>query len=252
MRPFTIACLFLSLVLCGAGRTQQKLEFEAASIRLSPPDANGVTVSDRGGPESDDPGTWNCQYYSLRDLLSKAYGLYDFQISGPKWLAGQRFHVQATLPAGATPEQFRTMLQNLLIERFKLAAHTERRDMLRFQLSVAKDGPKLTPSGRRLAAKDADGAPAAPEPEVTTIRGRTRLFLPASTMTDLAEELSLKLETPVADMTGLKGVYDVRLSWVSQRSEEADNPAPSWLTPGDEKGISQLSRRGSRRENSVG
>ena len=216
MKPFTIACLFFAGVLCSAGRAQQKLEFEAASIRLSPADANGVTVSDRGGPESDDPGRWSCEYYSLRDLLAKAYGLYDFQVSGPKWLDGQRFHVQAKLPAGATPEEFRTMLQNLLIERFKLAAHLDQRDILRYQLSVATGGPKLTASGRPTAA----------EPEVTTIRGRTRLSLPGSTMADLAEELSLKMEMPVVDMTGLKGAYDVGLFWVSQRSEEADNSAP--------------------------
>jgi uncharacterized protein (TIGR03435 family) len=53
-------------------------------------------------------------------LIMKAYDLHPDQISGPSWLTDDRYSVDAVVPAGATLEQFRQMLQRLLVERFKL------------------------------------------------------------------------------------------------------------------------------------
>jgi uncharacterized protein (TIGR03435 family) len=54
-----------------------------------------------------------------------------------------RFHIVATIPQGATREQFRQMLQNLLADRFQLTVHRETREMETLRLVVGAGGPKL-------------------------------------------------------------------------------------------------------------
>jgi uncharacterized protein (TIGR03435 family) len=112
------------------------------------------------------------------NLLLTAYNVRSYQISGPDWLAGERFDIYATVPAGATKEQLSLMLQHLLEERFRLAVHHETRPMTVYDLIVAKGGPKMRehvnvpapPGGVEPAAPpappkfelDKDGFPALP------------------------------------------------------------------------------------------
>ncbi len=58
---------------------------------------------------------------SLADLIRVAYRVKPYQVSGPDWMAPERFDVLAKMPEGATREQVPEMLQALLAERFKLA-----------------------------------------------------------------------------------------------------------------------------------
>src|SRR5437867_4111386 len=44
-------------------------------------------------------------FLSLSDLIRTAYRLKPYQISGPNWMATERFDVQAKLPEGANREQ---------------------------------------------------------------------------------------------------------------------------------------------------
>src|SRR6185436_10125583 len=57
-------------------------------------------------------------------------------------------------PAHATENELRTMLQNLLIERFKLKIHRETRNLAGFVLTVAKDGPKFRESASPVKTTD--------------------------------------------------------------------------------------------------
>ncbi len=222
------------LFRAGPAQSQDKLEFDAASVKTSPSaPGSGFTVSDRGGPGSTDPTRWSCEYYNLRELIAKAYALYDFQISGPGWMASQRFHIEAKLPPDSTRAQFREMLRNLLASRFALSAHIESRNMTRDELAVAPNGPRLRNAADHPAAAtnatghgmelDAEGfpklGPPTNEPEILTVRGHTRLFFPRTTIADLAQELAEKLERPVVDLTGLLGKYDIGLYW-----SESDGP----------------------------
>lgn len=45
------------------------------------------------------------------------------QISGPDWLAIERYDIEAKVPAGTTPDQFSLMLQQMIEERFALKLH---------------------------------------------------------------------------------------------------------------------------------
>src|SRR5207247_8322826 len=93
-----------------------------------------------------DPGRWTAQNMSLSNLITRAYDLKRYQYSAPSWLDDERFDITAKVPEGATKEQFQTMIQNLLAERFKLTIHREKKEMAGYELVVAKNGPKLKES----------------------------------------------------------------------------------------------------------
>lgn len=67
------------------------------------------------------------------------------RVSGPDSLGGARYDVTAKLDPETTPENFRLMLQGLLIERFSIRLHRETRSTPVYLLTVAKNGPKLQP-----------------------------------------------------------------------------------------------------------
>src|SRR5215471_1375221 len=80
----------------------------------------------------------------LMDLVRIAYGVKPYQIVAPEWMkGGQRWDIQATLPAGAKQQQIPAMLEALLRERFKLASHRETKDHPVYALVVGSGGPKM-------------------------------------------------------------------------------------------------------------
>jgi len=83
-----------------------------------------------------------------------AYDVKSLQIQGPAWLDTQRFDLNATMPPETTKEQFRSMLQNLLAERFKLTIHRETKELPMYSLAVARNGPKMKESEPVPLAQD--------------------------------------------------------------------------------------------------
>jgi uncharacterized protein (TIGR03435 family) len=127
-----------------------------------------MMMGQRGGPGTSDPGQVTFSNLSQQALVAIAYDVQDYQISGPGWLATERYDIVAKIPKGATKEQFRVMLQNLLAERFHLTLHHETKDLPQFALVVAKNGPKLKaaappPAADAAAPKDGEG-PGGPPP----------------------------------------------------------------------------------------
>jgi uncharacterized protein (TIGR03435 family) len=88
----------------------------------------------------------NFQFVSLGDLLVYAFRAKPYQISGPSWIRDGRWDIVAKLPEGASQDRGPEMLESLLVERFKLAAHHESRENPAYELVVDKRGPKLKPS----------------------------------------------------------------------------------------------------------
>ena len=136
----------LMVLSCGAAFGQGSPAFEVASVKpAEPPSAGmmGLRVGMRGGPGTPDPGQINYSNVTLKNVIQNAYGVKGFQITGPKWLDSERFDIVAKVPQGATKEEFKLMLQNLLAERFKLTLHRESKDMPMYALVVGKNGPKM-------------------------------------------------------------------------------------------------------------
>ncbi|HEY1766292.1 MAG TPA: TIGR03435 family protein [Terracidiphilus sp.] len=82
-------------------------------------------------------------YMTLKQLIAIAYHVKEYQISGPDWLGDEHFDVEGTLPEGASRDDAPAMLQALLKDRFKLAAHTATEEDKVLALVVGKEGPKL-------------------------------------------------------------------------------------------------------------
>lgn len=221
-----IAISVLMTLACGIASSQS---FEVASIKPSPPPdrERGMRVGVSGGPGTADPGRYTTQNLDLANLITIAWGILPYRLSAPDWLHEARFDLAATLPAGATREQFQLMLQNLLKDRFKLTVHNDKKEMQAYELTVAKNGPKLQtspvdptpdpPMTRSPPSLGPDGFPVLPAGRArasTTMNGKARTRFADASMEDLVENLSVQLGQPVTDSTGLKGKYDFTLSWV--------------------------------------
>jgi uncharacterized protein (TIGR03435 family) len=219
-----------------------------------------------GGPETGDPGRFTTVNMSLSSLVSLAYNLKRYEYSGPSWMDSERFDIVAKVPLGATKEQFRVMLQNLLADRFKLAIHREKKDMQVYELVVGKNGSKLKESEPDPAANDAATAggpnagtpPPPPPPPPPGIAGMPRFTtnkdgfpaLPAGmakgrgpmtmigpngrassqgsgmSMDQIVTFLANQIAKPVTDATGLKGKYDFRLQWAVEMRGGMMPPPP--------------------------
>ena len=105
------------MVLGCAAAFAQRPVFEVASVKVWQP---GVPVRVAGGPGSSDPGRWTCAGCSLKTMLTHAYRLWEYQITGPDWIQSVRFDVLAKVPPDATADQFHAMQQALLEDRFKM------------------------------------------------------------------------------------------------------------------------------------
>ncbi len=157
---------------------------------------------------------------SLRDCIRVAYGVKDFQISGPGWI-GNRFNIDAKYPAGVTEDQVPQMLQALLQDRFKLQVHRATKEHAVYALVVGRSGPKLKPT--ELTASDfpdsltrRPGTPVYGNLQILGDPSGMRLKGPAVTMSTLAETLSGFTNEPVVDQTGLVGRYDLDLFFLPE------------------------------------
>src|SRR5688572_9248559 len=172
------AAVPLFVVLAGSAQESQpaRLTFEVASVKRTAPDAGGSMV---GGGR----GQYRAINVPLRVTITNAWNLRDHQLVGaPAWLASDRFDIVAKEPEGTfTDEQRRLMMQALLMERFKLKAHLETRELPIYNLVLLRPdgrlGPELKPTAVDCAAltkeRAAGGtAPAAPPRQTPSIDER--------------------------------------------------------------------------------
>jgi uncharacterized protein (TIGR03435 family) len=202
------------------------LTFTVASVKPSqlPPAGAG---RQGGFAPLNEPGRLRFPAVTLKTLLMFAYDVKDFQIFGPGWIGDERFVVQATMPTDTTQDQTRTMMRNLLTERFKAEVHRETRPLPIYSLVIAKNGLKIpnTPPPRPKQLGDSnfatDGFPLVP-PEFTgiltfVINGQAKITAQQATMRELAAELERRLGVPVRDDTQLTDKFDFVLKFSPER-----------------------------------
>jgi uncharacterized protein (TIGR03435 family) len=187
--------------------------FEAVAIRPAAPSADGrIMVGIQGGPGTPNPGQMNFWNISIGDLVQNAYNVKNFQISGPDWLWSERFDITAKVPSGATKEQGRAMMQNMLAQRFRLVLHRTTKDASIYALVVAKGGPKVGSE----ALKESEAGPAAAPPKRMMMMngdGLLKMDLKGATMSTLVDMLGTQVDRPIIDATGLTGSYDVSMEF---------------------------------------
>ena len=167
---------------------------------------------------------------TLRTLIRTAFRIQDFQLLGPKWIDSERFDIVAKADRVYTSVQLPRMMQTLLAERFKLAVHTESRDLRLYALVLATSdgqlGPRIRPSIVDCGALLASGAPPPPfepgkAPPCTTNMSRGHLIASGMTLAALASTLSIQASGVVVDRTRRSGAFDLELEWTP------DSPAPA-------------------------
>jgi uncharacterized protein (TIGR03435 family) len=228
-RPKINFAIALALASCVVAQS-----FEVATVTPSKPTGKPMPSFMRGGPGSKDPELLTAENFPLKFVVARAWDLPDYRLVAPDWMNSEKYSIKAKVPKDATKEQFRVMLQNLLLERFRMQVHFEKRELPLYELTVAKGGAKLKPSTAdaspspqppptpRKMAPDSEGYPTL-RPGGTSfavIGDHWRAQWINEPVAELVSHLSVELHAPVIDKTGLDGKYDIVLSWVDARGTE--------------------------------
>jgi uncharacterized protein (TIGR03435 family) len=225
-----ISCPYLSasavLVLNGLANIPQtraqslaapaaRLEFEVASIKPNTSASGTMKFPFPSG------GRFTATNLNLKTLISFAYKVQGFEVSGgPGWIGSDRYDVTAkAADSNIGAEQYRLMLQALLADRFKLAAHRETKEMPVYAVLAAKNGPNLPESKPGSCATFGPNS-APPPPGQSPLPACGGFFTgPSSldgrkmTMAQFLDALSIVLGRRVVDKTGFAGTFDIHLEF---------------------------------------
>lgn len=216
------------------------LTFEVASVK--PSGAQSIHGSD-GGPGSSSPELYRASSASLRLLICIAWNIdCYFQISSKAPLDKGEFDIVARVPARATKEQFRMMLQNLLIDRFGLKMHIESKEFPAYEMVVAKSGLKLketVPGETNLQHDGEIGWPVLPANgpmmaaqnsfsggyQLVRIRAQQQALAQLAKMLQIGPD-----EPPIVEKAGLSAKYNFTLEYVKDPlGATPDGPPPAPL-----------------------
>lgn len=170
----------------------------------------------------------------------------------PSWIKSDRYTISAKAEGYVKPGVMNgPMLQTLLEDRFKLKIHRETRTVPEYALTIAKNGPKLERfSEESCTPIDRDRSSPVPVPpsqkplckSLIRMKGANlaMIEMQAATLDEFSKALGRILERPVADKTGITGMFDVRLEYAFNDASRGflppDSPAP--LIPDDFSGPS--------------
>ncbi len=175
-------------------------------------------------------GHFRAENVSVVMLIHWAYEMPETRIlDAPGWARSTYFNIDATadpsvdqqlkgLTSDAGRKVKEAMVRALLADRFKLATHTEMRELPIYTLVVAKGGPKLG---------------ALQENGTSINRGSDRIEVQTSnSVSTLAEQLSMIVGRDVVDKTGIAGRYNLKLQWTP---DAAADSGPSIFTALEEQ-----------------
>jgi uncharacterized protein (TIGR03435 family) len=143
------------------------------------------------------------------------------------------FDIDAIAAGSSTDDEIRLMLRSLLEERFKLRVHREMQQREVYTLVTGRKEPGLK-EWRADAKPLSVRGRVVPEGVVGNFSSREDPYHIAgrkASMTKLASYLSLMLQTPVTDRTGLAGDFDFELMWGAPGEDRPVGPPnPSEVT----------------------
>jgi uncharacterized protein (TIGR03435 family) len=221
--------------------TSEKPAFEVASVRANRTGDSTATANSPLGPGSvyvPSGGHFAAANFPLYTYIAFAYKLQGNQEQAlraqmPEWVLSEHYDIEARTdgnPAKDNKDRMRLMMRALLADRFKLAIHSETRQVPVFALVLLKPGK----TGPWLQAHPENSCKTDPPPAANQIAGQFPalcgglLPMPPApgrpvkfgarnvTMPFIANQLTAMgtLDRPVFDQTGLTGNYDFALEWV--------------------------------------
>ena len=209
MTPFRAIAIAFLITACAIAQNQ----FEAASIRPASTTEERVDIG-----MHIDGSLVRFNYLSVLACMRIAYEMKPYQFIGPEWIVTLHFNIVAKLPAGATQDEVRGMLQNLLLDRFQMTVHREKRDFPVYAMTLGKGGLKLKETAPDAVAPAADAPKSSLDVKATGSAagvfadlGNGAYFTFADNhlighklpMWRVADLLSTFMDKPVIDMTGL-------------------------------------------------
>jgi uncharacterized protein (TIGR03435 family) len=180
-------------------------EFEVVSIRPN----NSMSGNSSSNSDRERLTAVNV---SLRSLVVDAYGVKDYQIEGPDWLRSEHFDVAAKFPEPLPqdPDRYvaamQSMMQKMLADRFKFAAHRDQKMLTVYALAVGKNGIRFQEVPKSGSSSNSHN---------------NHYTGTSISMDRFASFLSTRLDLPVIDKTGLQGYYDLKLDWVPERDVQS-------------------------------
>ncbi|HTX35064.1 MAG TPA: TIGR03435 family protein [Bryobacteraceae bacterium] len=225
-------------------------KFEAASIKPATPDNQMTGLLYQGGSMMRAGGTLR-SLITMSLQVSPNFGK-DIVVGLPKFADETRWEINAKVPTtgeGAPnvvngrpmPPPLSIgleMLNHLLIDRFGLKTHRERRETTVYVLTAGKGKPKMT------AAKDSDRTGCKPAPNAPApLPGLRMTGCTNTSMAEFAENIQRMapayIDHPVVDETGIEGGWNFFIGWTPRPMlEQMDNSNQPVGTAADPTGIS--------------
>jgi uncharacterized protein (TIGR03435 family) len=168
-------------------------------------------------------GVFHANSISLKSLISLATGVTALHVIGPGWIESEHYGISATLSEGSrlrlrvrsaddtrVVDEFRLLLTQELVQRFRLEFHRETRDTVEYTLQPA-DGetvtlrPAMPRERERITLND------------TALTHNSTLDAHGITLRTLGSWLQGHLRAPVT-LSGAfpEGTFDFQLTWKSE------------------------------------
>jgi uncharacterized protein (TIGR03435 family) len=208
--------------LASAAIAQQAATFEVATVRVNHDNPTPFSSNDPNIPPPPppppsirvSPDSVTIKFATLHHCLTWAYGLRNWQVTGPDWIGVDHFDITAKAASPVDEARLKVMTQALLSSRFHLSMRRETKDARVMALVVDKGGHKLKPpdpTAKRAMEFQFPGG------------GAIRNIAHNRPVATLEELLSNPGWDPVVNMTGLTGNF----SFTIERPPR--DPQGSWL-----------------------
>ena len=212
-------------------------DYEYDVVSIKPTDPNVTQTSTRMGQGI----TYSADGFDAKSmrvwgLIINAYSVQQLRVVGaPAWWNTERFNLMAKVDGPTAdalqklpPDQLKLvrqrMLQKILVERFALTFHHETREMTAFFLTIAKGGSKLQEHlPGHTAPNDITDFEGNRADNRFLIRG-DELIGQSVSMNNFIAQLSLDMDCPIVDKTGLTGAYDFSFKYFVDYSAYAPPP----------------------------
>ncbi len=177
-----------------------KPEFEVATIKPS-------TVTEGFGFTVNRSGMLTTHNTTLKDLIKISFGVHPKQIvNAPSWIESDHYDVTAKPSIEGVPSvpQLMKMTQGLVLDRFQLKFHREKKELSVYALTIGKLGLKITEETSNPTGLPGFGG-----------GGPRGLNVRNATMGEFADFLQTQvMDQPVVDQTGLGSKrYNFILKW---------------------------------------
>ena len=199
MQRVLVASLSAVVMVCANAGAQPAPAFEVATIKPSGRDSPPMSLQRQPG------GRLVTSNTPLTFLVNWAFGVDDSRLFGmPAGADSARFDVVAKTPSeDLGPGELQMMMRSLLVERFGLVSHPEKRSLVSYVLVTDRDA----------IAVGLTTPPEKPDANPFSMTGAGVLTGRRVTMEMLAKVLSSQLGAAVENGTRIAGSFDFTLQW---------------------------------------